>query len=248
MRGDTRMTVVEHLEELRKALLISLLAVAVCSVALYAAFREELFGLAARPVTNLGFTLSYLGVAEAFITKLKLSLLGGVVLASPVLAWQLWNYLLPALYSREKRLLGAMIPASALLFAAGVAFGYFAVLPTALRFLLLVAGEGLNPVLSVGSFLSFLLSFLLPFGFAFQLPLIAFVLARWGIVTSGLLVRYRRYVLVGVALLAAVLTPGPDVFSQVMLSGPMYVLYEVSILVARLAGRPGEAGRQAPAG
>ncbi len=227
----------EHLAELRKTLLVSGAAVAACSLIAFFAFGEQMLASVTRPLLELQVPVIATRVGEAFFTRVKISLLAGFVLAFPVLAAQVIGFVLPALTRREKVMVFVLFPLSVFLFAGGVAFAYFTVFPLVLRFLLVLAAGGLQPMITVREYTSFLLAFFLPFGLVFQLPLASFVLARIGLITPGLLVKKRKYALLLIFILAALLTPGADVISQLLLAGPMVVLYEVSILVSRAVYR-----------
>lgn len=226
-----------HLKELRKILLVSGIALGVSAVIVFAAFGDQLFAFLTRPLYQLQVPVIATRVTETLMTKIKLSLLGGFILAFPVISWQVLSFVLPALTRQEKKLVLVLFPLSVILFAAGVAFAYFTVFPLAIRFLLLVVTEGLTPMITVREYLSFVIAFFIPFGLVFELPMAAYVLAKSGLITPGLLVRKRKYALLLTFILAAVLTPGPDIFSQLMMAFPMLLLYEVSILVTYLVYR-----------
>jgi sec-independent protein translocase protein TatC len=229
------MTFMEHLEELRRVLIVCAVAVAVTTGAVYGLFRQELLAWVTAPLAKHQVPMVYIGLGEAFMTQIKLALAAGFVLALPVILWQVWGFIVPALKPEEKRVIGAIVFFSVLLFLAGAAFAYLVVLRLAVRFLITVAGPGIQPMFSIGHYVSFLISFLLPFGLAFELPLIMYFLARWGILTGEWLRRNRRFAVVLIFIAAAALTPGPDVISQLCMAGPLLVLYEASVWVARVA-------------
>jgi len=230
------MSLMEHLEELRRVLVVCTVAVGVSTGLVYGFFRQQLYDLVTFPLRQYGAPLIFIGLGEAFVTQVKLALAAGFVLALPVVLWQVWGFVVPALRPEERRVVGVTALVSLLMFFAGAAFAYFTVFRFAARFLITVAGPGLKPMISVGHYVSFLISFLIPFGLAFELPVVVYFLARWGLVSSSWLARNRRPVIVIVFVVAAALTPGPDVFSQLLMAGPLLALYEVSILVARVAG------------
>lgn len=239
------MSLMEHLEELRRVLVVCAVAVGISTGLVYCFFRQQLYDVVTLPLRQYGAPLIFIGVGEAFMTQLKLVLAAGFVLALPVVLWQVWGFIVPALRPEERRLVGVTALASLLMFGVGAAFAYFTVFRFATRFLITVAGPGVKPMISIGHYVSFLVSFLIPFGLAFELPVVIYFLARWGLVTSSWLARNRRLVIVVVFIAAAALTPGPDVFSQLLMAGPLLVLYEVSILVARVAGGRAAAVRPA---
>ncbi len=231
-RKDTDLSLVEHLEDLRKVFIVSLIAILVTTVISYFAFGEQLLDLVTGPLEKWDVKLVYIGMAEAFITKIKLAVLTGIIMALPIMSWQVWQFVKPALYPRERRFILTAIPLFAILFASGACFAYFVVFNFAARFLLVVVSDQLVPMLSVGPYVSFLVTFLVPFGLVFELPLVVYLLTRMGFVSYHWLTKNRRFAILICFILGAVLTP-PDIISQVLLAGPMVLLYEISILVAR---------------
>jgi len=225
------MPFLEHLEELRRRLIKSMLAIVIgAAVGLY--FQDRIMVFIQQPLQ--GTTLYNMEVAGEFYAYLKVSLFAGIFAALPVVFYQLWGFVSPGLYKREKRMVLPMVAISTLLFLMGAAFCFYIMLPFALQYLI-GYGEGtITTLVSIGSYLSFAGFLMLAFGLAFQLPIISYFLARMGIVNARMLSKGRRYAVVILLVVAAILTP-PDVFTQIMLFVPMQVLYEVSILVAWLA-------------
>ncbi|KKM11932.1 preprotein translocase subunit TatC [Clostridiales bacterium PH28_bin88] len=228
------MTLVEHLEELRKVLVISTLAVAATTLVIFFLYREPLFQLATAPLTELNLPLIYIAPTEALFTKLKISAIAGVIISLPVVMWQVWSFVMPALHYHERRIIYVMVPSSMALFITGVLFAYYTVFRFAARFLLVTAGQGLEAMITVSKYVSFLVSFLLPFGLVFELPLVVLLLTRLGLVTPKFLAKNRKYAILITFVIAAALTPGPDVVSQLLMAGPMIILYELSILISRV--------------
>lgn len=247
-RRKTRMTLMEHLEELRRVLVVCTVAVGVSTALIYGFFRHQLYGLVTFPLRQYDAPLIFIGLGEAFLTQIKLALAAGFVLALPIVLWQVWGFVVPALRPGERRVVGLTALFSLVAFFAGAAFAYFTVFRFAARFLITVAGPEVTPMLSIGHYVSFLISFLIPFGFAFELPVVVYFLARWGVVTASWLAGHRRPVIVLVFVAAAALTPGPDVFSQLLMAGPLLGLYEISILVAKVAAGRAAAVRPAQEG
>lgn len=180
-----------------------------------------------------GGPLVFLGPTEAFAARVKLAALLALTLGTPVFIYQFWRFVGVALTVRERRVLLGALPFSYLLLTLGAAFGWFVIVPAGLRFLIGFATSDVRALLSVQSCVSFALWTSLGLGLLFQLPVVIGALARWGWVRSAVLGRYRRHAVVGILVAAAVLTPGPDVFSQVLLAVPTYALFEISLLVAR---------------
>jgi len=223
------MTLVGHLGELRRRIVISVLAlVGGTAVAYY--YIDELMKFVTAPAGKLYF----MSPAEGFFAFLKLAVFGGFLLALPLILWQIWAFVAPALTSGEKKWAIIMVPGSALLFFSGVAFAYLLVWPPAVKFFLGFGSESLQPMLSLGQYLSFLISFILPFGIIFNLPLVLLVLAKMGIISSALLAKQRRVMVVVAFIVGGIITPTPDIFSQTMMAIPILVLYEASIWAVRL--------------
>lgn len=234
---DKSMTITEHLEELRRVLIVCLTALGLATVVTYFGFRSQLLALLTRPVKDLGVSLVYITPWEAFFTSIKISFLAAIFLALPVILWQIWSFVLPALHPHERRLVYIIMPFSLLLFAGGIAFGYYVVFPAALRFLLVTVSEGFQPLITISKYLGFLTTFVLPFGLVFQLPLVVVLLTKLGLVTPRFLVKNRKLAILIIFILAAVLTPTPDVISQLLMGLPMVLLYESSIWLSYLVRR-----------
>lgn len=242
---DKSMTITEHLEELRRVLIVCLTALAVATAFTYFGIRGQLLEVLTRHVKDLGLSLVYITPWEAFFTTIKISFLAAIFLTLPVILWQMWSFVLPGLYKHERRLMYIIITFSFLLFWGGTAFGYFAVFPSALRFLLVTASEGFQPFITLSKYLGFLTAFVLPFGLVFQLPLVITLLTRLGLVTSQFFARNRKYAVLIIFVIAAVLTPTPDIISQVLMGVPMVLLYESSVWLSYLVRRRQEkAGKE----
>ncbi len=233
---DRPMTMVEHLEELRRRLLIAFAALGV-GAAIGFAFVDRVLDLLIRQlqVSHVVF----LAPAEALFIRIKIALLLGVVIGLPVILYQFWAFVAVGLTGAERRAVLGLLPPSIALFALGAAFGLFVIMPMGVRILLGYQTEKLQPMLAVGPALSFLMAFALAFGFIFQIPIVIVFLARMGMVSPAALAAGRRYAVVGIAVISALLTPGTDVISQLLMAVPTYALYEISIWLARLvAPRP----------
>ena len=172
-------------------------------------------------------------MSEALTTKFKVALIAAVIVASPVVIWQAWSFIKPALYPQEQKAFRVLFFLALLLFLVGVMFCYFAVYTLAVDFFL-IQGDGLaTPMLSIDKYVNFLFGFIVPFGIAFQLPVFLYLTTRMGWTNYKMLSSKRKYVLLGIFIVAAILTP-PDVVSQVALGVPLYVLFEIGVQVARL--------------
>lgn len=226
---DEEMSAIDHLEEFRRRIIISLVAVMIASCVCYA-WAEEMIAF----LTKDAGKLYYMSPAEAFFTYLKVSVFGGFLISIPVLVHQFWAFVVPALTNKEKKTFDIIVPVSVVLFFVGIAFSYFLVFPTAVAFFMGFSTDSLMPMFSVGQYLSFVISFVLPFGFVFELPMIVLVLAKMGFLTSEFLRSKRKIVLVGAFVVGAVISPTPDIFSQCMIAIPMILLYEASIMLVQI--------------
>jgi sec-independent protein translocase protein TatC len=226
-----------HLGELRSRLIKSVIAISIAFVGCFA-FVDQIFVILAAPLRRLkisGLTLIGTAVAEAFFTKMKVAFAAAIVVALPVLLWQCWQFVAPGLYEHEKRHTRAFVTFGSLFFLAGAAFCYFVVVELGLGFLLRrYEMIHVQPLIQVGDYLSQISRLVLAFGVIFELPVLAFFLARVGLIDHKMLIKHSRYALVAIAILAAILTP-PDLVSQVLLMLPLCLLYGVSIGVAYFA-------------
>lgn len=229
---DGSMTLIAHLTELRRRLIKSLIAVAVGSVVGYC-FIGDIMHYLTLPAGKL----YYMQPSEAFFTYIKVAIVAGFLLALPVVFYQAWRFFLPALTRKERLVLGLVVPISVLLFFAGLAFSFFLVLPAGIRFFMSFGNGELEALFSVNRYFDFVISFVLPFGFVFELPLIITILGKIGILSSRFLGKYQRIVIFLSFILGAIITPTPDIFTQSMIALPMIVLYEVGYLIVRFALR-----------
>lgn len=240
MADDLKMPLTAHLEELRWRIIKSLAAIGIVFIPCYV-FANYLFYFLAHPLfqTNPGApSLIGTGIAEAFFTKLKISFIAGIFGASPAVLYQVWQFAAPGLYKSEKRYVFPFILFGSLFFIAGAGFCYAVVLPVAYAFFLeQFADIGVQPALRISEYLTFTSRLLLAFGITFEMPVLAFFFARTGLLGYKMLVRFGRYAILVIFIVAAVLTPGPDVTSQLLLAGPLLLLYGVSIGVAYVFGK-----------
>jgi sec-independent protein translocase protein TatC len=234
---DTKQPLLEHLIELRRRLLWCLVTLVVTFFICFA-FSQEIFAVLVQPLLKAGQgKLIYTDVFEAFFAQVKVSLFAALMLSFPVIATQLWRFVAPGLYAKEKNAFLPFLLMTPLFFAAGASFAYFFAMPWALHFLLSyqgnIGGVSQEALPGVGNYLNFCTRFIFGFGAAFLLPILLMILERAGLVTREQLARSRRYAIVGAAAVAAVLTP-PDVVSMLMLLVPLYGLYEFALLAIRL--------------
>lgn len=246
LRDGAHMPFFQHLEELRRRLVICFIAIAVGFAIVYS-FARPIFHFLTAPLLKAlpeGETLVYIGLPEAFVTYLKLGFWGGLVLALPVIFHQLWGFIAPGLYRQERRYVVPFVLCSTLLFAVGAFFGYLAVFPVGFRFFLSFSDGTMRALPAVAQYFSLSLKLLFGFGIIFELPVIMVFLARMGLVKSDFLVRQRKYAIVIIFIVAGVLTPGPDVLSQLLMACPLLILYEISIVLVRMVAHKPEAATQ----
>ncbi|MFQ6117843.1 MAG: twin-arginine translocase subunit TatC [Candidatus Bipolaricaulia bacterium] len=283
MVQDKKMTLVEHLDELRSRMIYSLIVL--FSIALLAYFfRVQVLEVLARPLGGGYFLprsqipallealrqffegqgagyftpeqieallatfqrllymqsgLIFIHPTEAFFAYIKLAFFTGILIGAPFVLYQVWRYIVPALYEHEKRYFRSSVAFGTLLFFAGVAFAFIVVLPLGIRFLIRIGGPQLQAVFTIGNYISFSMIFLLTFGLVFELPIVVYVLVKLGVVSRATLRAKRKYILVGAFAAAAILTP-PDPFTQTVMAIPLLLLYELSIFLARFAERKPE--------
>ncbi len=240
--NDATMPLTAHLEELRWRLVKSLAAIAVAFCVCYA-FSDQVFALLTRPLIGAAtgddhVQLIGTGVTEAFFTRMKVTFIAAIFAASPVLFYQAWRFIAPGLYANERRTAAPFVLAGTFFFVVGAWFCYVAVFPVGYAFFLEEYRTiGVAPQIRISEYLSFASRMLLAFGVTFELPVITFFLARFGVVTHRMLISWFRYAIVVIFIVAAVLTPGPDAASQFLMATPLCVLYGISIGVAYFFGR-----------
>lgn len=224
---DGTMSLTAHLEELRSRIIKSLLSIGAGSCVTYF-FLDEITKFLTAPVGKL----YYMQPGEAFFTYLKIDIVTGFLIALPVVFFHVWRFFLPALTKSERAVLGLIVPLSVILFFTGLAFSFFLILPTALKFFMGFSSDELETIFSFKSYFDFVIMFVLPFGFVFQLPLIITVLGKLGILTSEFLGKYRRIVFFLSFVIGALVT-SPDVFTQVAVAIPVMLLYEAGYLIIK---------------
>ena len=247
--GDRKMPLIDHLIELRQRLIWSALAFFVAFIVCYV-FHKQIFSILVAPMNALphpeGRRMIFTAPTEAFFTYVKLAAWGAVCVSFPIVAGQLWKFVAPGLYQNEKSAFLPFLVATPFMFALGAAFLYFLILPYGLQFFASFEipreAGGAVPIqfeAKMNEYLSFVMALILAFGISFELPVLLVLLCRVGIITPRQLAEKRRYAIVALVTFAAIVTP-PDVFSQLALAVPMYVLYEAAIVIARLLEKPAE--------
>ncbi|HZA36743.1 MAG TPA: twin-arginine translocase subunit TatC [Vicinamibacterales bacterium] len=237
--ADGKMSFLEHLDELRKRLMWAIAALfGGFLVALF--FIDRIFGFIMRPLAATlpeGRKMIYTEPTEAFLLQLKVAALAGVVISAPAVMWQLWLFIAPGLYRREKRLALPFIVSTSLLFVAGAAFNHYVVFPIAFTFLGSFTKDYMEFMPRITPVFSLYSQLLLAFGIIFQMPVLVFTLARLGLVTAGFLWKNTKYAVLIIFVISAVITPTSDVVTQTLMAAPMLVLYVVSIGIAWVFGK-----------
>ena len=236
-RKATTMTVMEHLGELRTRIVVSAVAFVVAAVAVFVVY-EPILEMLRRPLCSLprdllgddGCKLQVFKPTEGLLVRLKIASMGGMIVASPIWLYQLWAFVTPGLTMKEKKYAAPFVFSAIFLFSAGTAFAYY-MLPNALRFLVTIAGSSIDVNFRAEEYLNFVGLILIAFGVTFQLPLLLFFLGLANIVKVEHLRRYRRYAIVAIALIGALVTPTQDPFTMMALSLPLYALYELVIVL-----------------
>lgn len=238
---DHKMPFTAHLEELRKCLIISVAAIALGTFISFA-FKERLFHLLMRPLVQAlpGQKMIFTGLPEAFFVYLEISVIAGIILAMPVVLYETWLFVAPGLYAHERRFAAPMVILSTFFFAGGVLFAFFVVFPFAFKYLVGFETELVRPLPDMREYMSLASALLLAFGLIFELPLVLTMLARIGIVSPAFLKKNRKYAFLLAFVAAAIFTPTPDVFNQVLMAGPIIILYEISIWGAKMFGKKRE--------
>lgn len=233
---DDRMPFMEHLGELRTRIVRGLIGLLIGLMIAFP-FSQKIVDYLARPIQATGNTLVFLAVTEAFWVQMKVALIVGLFLAAPVILWQVWAFVAPGLHRHERKYAAPFVIVGSVLFIGGGVFSLKVVTPFAIQFLLSYSRPGLQPMISIGNYIDFLLKFTLAFGAVFELPLAITLLSRMGLVTPRALAKNRKYAILGAFVAAAILTPTPDAFNQALMAGPIILLYEVGIVCARIFGR-----------
>jgi len=233
--NDQELSFLDHLVELRSRLLKACFSVLLVLIVLLP-FARKLYALLAEPLTSIlpeGSSMIAIDVASPFLTPFKLALLLALIISIPVVLYQIWAFVAPALYRKEKRLARPLLYSAVFLFYAGCAFAYFVVFPLVFGFFTRVAPEGVTVMTDISKYLDFVMTLFLAFGITFEVPIATIILVATGVITVEKLAKMRAYVLVGAFALGMLLTP-PDVISQTLLALPMWLLFEIGLLMSRI--------------
>ncbi len=237
--AEERMPLMAHLEELKTRLIRILVGIGLGFGVCYL-FKDWSFKVITKPLIDAlpaQSSLIFTGLPEAFFIHMKIAFFASLLLTAPFTLFQIWRFVSPGLYSNEKKYVLPFVFFSTILFAGGVLFGYFIALPPAFGFFVSFSTDFLKPMISFREYLDLTLKFLLAFGLSFEMPVFIFFLTKIGIVNAKMLSKQRRYAILVIFIVAAILTPSPDVLSQILMAIPLMFLYEVSIFVAKFAAR-----------
>ena len=238
---DDKQPFLGHLEELRRRLVICAIAVGIGFIISYV-FAKQLFSYLILPLTKVlpdDSRLIFTNLPDMFIAYIKVALVAGIILAIPIIFYQLWMFLAPALYQKEKKYIIPFVLFSSILFVAGSLFGYLVVFPYGFKFFVSFATEDIQALPSVKQYFSFAIRLLLAFGIVFEMPIVVLFLTKIGLITPDSMKKFRKFAILCSFILSAILTP-PDVATQLMMALPIIILYEISILLSKAMYRKKE--------
>lgn len=227
---DRQLTLVEHLSELRKRIIVIFLAIIVGSIISYS-FIGKIVDILVRPASKLEFI--YLSPPELFLAYIKISVISGLIISSPIILMQIWLFIKPGLNKKERKYLSLALGMGIVFFLIGVIFAYFTMVPITIAFFTQVSRDNIAPLFSFDSYLTFISTLLLSSGLIFELPMLIILLTQLRLVRATRLIKYRKYVVLIIFIIAAIITP-PDVISQILLGLPMVFLYELSIWISKM--------------
>jgi len=233
---DKELTLVEHLEELRRRIIVSLVLIAVISIAAFP-LAPKMLAILKTPSSSIIRKLVFFNPSEAFLIHIKIAFFMGLAISMPVIMYQLWAFVSPAIGYKTKKHGLLFLVSSIGAFIGGASFGFLVLLPAALKFLLSFSGDNLEPVISASSYISFVLGLTMGCGLVFEMPVLSFLLSKIGIINYRFLRRVWKYAVIVIFIVAAIVTPTPDVFNMTIVAIPMLCLYELSIWVSRFSGR-----------
>ena len=217
------MSLIDHLGELRGRIIVALVAMIIGTVVSYY-YVDDIIQILIAPAGKLYYTKP----TEAFFTYMKISIISGLIVSSPIWFYQIWAFIIPALSKGEKKVTFLIVPSAISLFIIGVLFSYYLVLPTAIEFFIGFGTDGLQPLFSIGQYIDFVVGFIIPFGITFELPLIIVALGALGILSSQRVRSFRKIFILLAFIVGGAISPTPDMLSQTMIAGPMVLLYEIS--------------------
>ncbi len=232
----TKQAFLGHLQELRKMLIIIVVVVVAAFCVIFGVFCDYIMDFITYPLEQQGLSPIYTALTEALNVEMKVSLLAAIIVTFPVTIVLVWRFVKPALYKHEQKLFGGVLLWAILLFVVGVVFAYVVVFSLAVNFFIIIGEGTATPMIAINQYIKFMISFLIPFGVIFELPIVSYVLAKLGILKPGMMSSKRKYIYFAIVVLSAILTP-PDILSMCFMAVPMFVLLELSIFIAWYVGR-----------
>lgn len=229
---DLKLPIIEHVAELRKRLIIIVSIVIAGTIGSYV-YIETLIDLLLEPVRKLDFI--YLTPPELFLSYIKISLVAGIIITSPIIFWNIWVFIVPGLKKKEKRYLGLSLFMGFFLFLLGGFFAYRVIIPITIDFFVKLSTPVIQPKFSFGNYTGFISSILLSFGIVFELPILVALLTKFNLISAATLRKYRKYLIVVIFIVASLLSP-PDLISQLLLAAPLLILFEISVLISKWLG------------
>jgi sec-independent protein translocase protein TatC len=236
---EREMSFLDHLEELRWRLIKALLGIVVGMALCFAFIDWIMANIMIKPAVETGINLQNLKPFGQVLLYVEVALIGGIIISVPNILYQLWKFIAPGLLPRERKYISSIVAFSSVCFLAGIAFAYFVILPTALKFFAVFGSPDIANNIAINEYMSFIVSLMLGAGIVFELPMVSWFLSKLGILTPAFMRHYRRHAIVAIFILAALLTPGTDPMSQIFLAVPLVGLYEISIWVSKAAQKKG---------
>jgi sec-independent protein translocase protein TatC len=233
-RGDLPMSIVGHLNELRSRLIVSLTSITIVTLTGFFFFSGYILAIINKPYIKTGLKLSVFSLSEGFIIRAKASLIAGLFIGLPIIVYEIWKYIAPAINIKDRKFIGGSVVAAVFLMYTGILLTYFFLLPIAIQMLLSFTPETMNSIIGASKYVNFVMFFCFAMGLMCELPILIMILTKLGIITPKLLISKRKYAIVLIWIFAAILTPGPDVLSQTLVAVPVMLLYEISIIISKI--------------
>jgi sec-independent protein translocase protein TatC len=233
-RGDKPMSIVGHLNELRSRLIVSLTSITIVTLSCFFFFSGYILAIINKPYIKTGLKLSVFSLSEGFIIRAKASLILGIFVGLPIIVFEIWRYIAPAIERKNRKFIGNSMIAAVFLMYGGIILTYFFLLPIAIQMLLSFTPDTMNSIIGASKYLNFVLFFCFAMGLMCELPILIMILTKLGIISPQLLISKRKYAIVLIWIFAAILTPGPDVLSQTLVAIPIMLLYEISIIISKI--------------
>lgn len=230
-------TFFDHLEELRARLFKAVAGIVIVCAAVAVWARDILDHVLLYPAIEAGLKLQNIEPFGQAFLLIKVVFTVGLIVSSPWVLWQVWSFVAPGLYEHERRWVGTITLSTSLCFLTGIAFGYYMLIPSMLDYITVVSDPNITDNITVTFYFGFFVNMLLASGLMFELPMVTWVLSRLGILSPSLMVKYRRHSMVGILVVAAVITPSPDPVTQLMVAVPLYVLFEISVVLSKFASK-----------